>query len=124
MTPGMPLAIPPWHHCCGRALTLSSVYAPGQCDSSRGAPHGGTASSARRTPDMSPGCSLKRTHKIALEMVEHTGKGLPVVKHRWQVERTLAWLLHDRCHRRDDERLTVSSEAMVPMSMIRLFVTR
>ena len=39
-------------------------------------------------------------------------------------ERTLAWLLHDRRHRRDDERLTVSSEALVPMSMIRLFVTR
>jgi transposase len=68
--------------------------------------------------------SVQRTHTIALEVVEHTGKGLQVVKHRWKVERTLAWLLHDRRHRRDYERLTVSSEALVPMSMIRLFLTR
>jgi transposase len=36
---------------------------------------------------------LKQTHKSDLEVVEHTGKGFQVVKHRWKVERTMAWLL-------------------------------
>jgi len=31
---------------------------------------------------------LKRTHKVDLEVVEHTGKGFQVVKHRWKVERS------------------------------------
>ena len=44
---------------------------------------------------------LKRTHKVELEVVEHTGKGFQVVKHRWKVERTLAWLLNDRRRSRD-----------------------
>jgi putative transposase len=67
---------------------------------------------------------LKHTHKIDLEVVTHTGKGFQVVKHRWKVERTLAWLLNDRRHSRDYERLTVSSEAMVHISMIRLLLKR
>lgn len=67
---------------------------------------------------------LKRTHKIDLEVVEHTGKGFQVVKHRWKVERTLAWLLNDRRHSRDYERLTSSSEAMIQISMIRLLLKR
>ena len=29
---------------------------------------------------------LKRTHKVELDVVEHTGKGFQVVKHRWKVE--------------------------------------
>jgi len=36
-------------------------------------------------------CGLKRTHKVDLEVVEHTGKGLQVVPYRWVVERTFAW---------------------------------
>jgi putative transposase len=40
--------------------------------------------------------SLKQTHKMELEVVEHTGKGFQVVQHRWKVERTFAWLLNDR----------------------------
>jgi transposase len=67
---------------------------------------------------------FKHTHKMALEVVTHTGKGFQVVQHRWKVERTLAWLLNDRRHRRDYERLTVSSEAMVHISMIRLLLKR
>jgi len=67
---------------------------------------------------------LKHTHKSDLEVVTHTGKGFQVVKHRWKVERTLAWLLNDRRHSRDYERLTVSSEAMVHISMIRLLLKR
>ena len=31
---------------------------------------------------------LKQTYKVALEVVEHTGKGFQVVKHRWKVERS------------------------------------
>ena len=45
--------------------------------------------------------SLKQTHKIDVEVVERTGKGFEVVKQRWKVERTLAWRLNDRRHRRD-----------------------
>jgi transposase len=30
---------------------------------------------------------LKHTHKMDLEVVEHSGKGFQVVKHRWKVER-------------------------------------
>ena len=67
---------------------------------------------------------LKQTHKIDLEVVEHTGKGFQVVKHRWKVERTFAWLLNDRRHSRDYERLTASSEAMMQISMIRILLKR
>ena len=31
---------------------------------------------------------LKHTHKMDLEVVEHTGQGVQVVKHRWKVERS------------------------------------
>jgi transposase len=67
---------------------------------------------------------LKRTHKIDLEVVEHTGKGFQVVPYRWVVERTFAWLLNDRRHSRDYEVLTASSEAMIQISMIRLLLKR
>ena len=67
---------------------------------------------------------LKQTHKIDLEVVEHTGKGFQVVKHRWKVERTFAWLLHDRRHSRDYATLPASSDAMIQISMIRLLLKR
>lgn len=67
---------------------------------------------------------LKQPHKIDLEVVEHTGKGFQVVKHRWKVERTFGWLGNDRRHSRDDEVLTASSEAMIQISMIRLLLKR
>jgi len=67
---------------------------------------------------------LKRTHKIDLEVVEHTGKGFRVVPHRWVVERTFAWLLHYRRHRCDYEVLTANSEAMIQISMIHLLLKR
>jgi putative transposase len=31
---------------------------------------------------------LKQTHKIDLEVIEHTGKGFQVVKHRWKVDKS------------------------------------
>jgi putative transposase len=68
--------------------------------------------------------SRQQTPKIDLEVVEHAGKGFQVVKHRWQVERMLAWLLNDRRHSRDYEVLTANSVAMIQISMIRLLLKR
>lgn len=68
--------------------------------------------------------SLKQTHKMDLEVVERTGKGFVVIKQRWKVERTLAWLLNDRRHSRDYEVLTSNSEAMIQISMIRILLKR
>jgi putative transposase len=68
---------------------------------------------------------LKQTHKISLEATTHQeGKGFQVVPWRWAVERTFAWLLNDRRHSRDYERLTANSVAMIQISMIRLLVKR
>jgi putative transposase len=68
---------------------------------------------------------VKQTHKIDLEATPHTeGKGFPVVPWRWAVERTFAWLLNDRRHSRDYERLTAHSAAMIQISMIRLLLNR
>lgn len=67
---------------------------------------------------------LKKTHKIDVEVVERQGKGLQVEPQRWAVERTFAWLLNDRRHSRDDERLTINSAAMIQMRMIRLLLNR
>jgi transposase len=39
-------------------------------------------------------------------------------------QRTFAWLLNDRRHSRDYERLTVNSAAMIQVSMIRLLLKR
>jgi putative transposase len=68
--------------------------------------------------------SLKRTHKIDLEVVEHTGKGFQVVPYRWVVERTFTWLLNYRRHRCAYEVLTANSEAMIQSSMIHLLLKR
>ena len=70
------------------------------------------------------GGGLTQTHTIDMEVVEHTGKGFQVVKHRWKVERTFAWWLNDRRHRRAYEVLTTSSEAMIQISMMRLLRKR
>ena len=68
---------------------------------------------------------LKQTHKIDLEATTHQeGKGFQVVPWRWAVQRTFAWLLNDRRHSRDYERLTANSAAMIQISMIRLLLNR
>ena len=68
---------------------------------------------------------LKHTHKIDLEATTHKeGKGFQVIPWRWAVERTFAWLLNDRRHSRDYERLTANSAAMIQISMIRLLLNR
>lgn len=67
---------------------------------------------------------LKRTQKLDLEVTGNTGKGCQVLPWRWTVERTFAWLLNDRRHSRDYERLTTNSEALIQLSMIRLLLKR
>lgn len=68
---------------------------------------------------------LKQTHKIDLEATTHQeGKGFQVVPWRWAVERTFAWLLNNRRHSKDYERLTANSAAMIQISMIRLLLNR
>jgi transposase len=68
---------------------------------------------------------VKQTHTIDLEATTHKeGKGFHVIPWRWAVERTCAWLLNDRRHSRDSERLTANSAAMIQMSMIRLLLNR
>ncbi len=67
---------------------------------------------------------LKKTHKVRLEVVERQGQGFHVVKRRWVVERTFAWLFNCRRHSKDYEMLTRNSEAMIQISMIALLVRR
>jgi putative transposase len=68
---------------------------------------------------------LKATHKIDLESTTNQpGKGFQVIPWRWAVERTFSWLLNNRRHSRDYERLTVNSAAMIQISMIRLLLNR
>jgi putative transposase len=67
---------------------------------------------------------LKRTHKVRLEVVEREGQGFHLVKRRWVVERTLAWVFNYRRHSKDYEVLTDSSEAMIQISMIHVLLRR
>jgi transposase len=67
---------------------------------------------------------LQQTPEIELAVVEHTGQGFHVVKHRGKVERTCAWRLNDRRQSRDYEALTVNSEARVQISMMPLLLKR
>lgn len=53
-----------------------------------------------------------------------TVKGFQVIKWRWMVERTHAWLGRYRRHSRDYERRTDSSEAMLQVSMIHRMLNR
>jgi putative transposase len=51
-------------------------------------------------------------------------KTFEVIKWRWVVERTFAWIGRCRIHSRDYERLPSSSEALVQISMIGLMLRR
>ena len=51
-------------------------------------------------------------------------EGFRVIKWRWVVERTFAWLGRCRIHSRDYERQAISSEAQIQVSMIGLMLRR
>jgi putative transposase len=61
---------------------------------------------------------------IRLEVVKRTQPGFEVIKRRWVVERTIAWL--GRCRRlsKDYEGTTDSSEAWVKLAMVHLMARR
>ena len=67
---------------------------------------------------------LKKTHKIDLEVVAKQGGGFTLLKRRWVVERTFAWLMNFRRHARDYEALTRHSEALIQIAMIHLILKR
>ncbi len=51
-------------------------------------------------------------------------KGFQVLPRRWVVERTFAWIDHNRRMSKDYERLTETSEAFIYVAMSRLMVKR
>ena len=67
---------------------------------------------------------LAEHYQIDLEVVERTGPGFQVVKRRWVVERTFAWLLNFRRLSKDYEVLTRSSEAFIHLAMSYLLLKR
>jgi len=67
---------------------------------------------------------LKKTWKVVIEVVEKQGKGFNLVKRRWVVERTFAWLNNFRRHSKNYEVLTCNSEAIVMIAMIAILLRR
>jgi len=51
-------------------------------------------------------------------------KGFRVLPRRWVVERTFAWISHNRRMVKDYERLCATSEAFIYVAMTRLMVRR
>ena len=51
-------------------------------------------------------------------------QGFEVLPRRWVVERSLAWICHNRRMSKDYERLCATSEAFVYAAMTRLMVRR
>jgi putative transposase len=63
-------------------------------------------------------------HKIDLEVIAKPGKGFTLLKRRWVVERTFAWLLNFRRHAKDYEVLTRNSQALIHIAMVHLLLKR
>lgn len=61
---------------------------------------------------------------IRLEIVKRTGPGFQLLKRRWIVERTFAWLGRNRRLSKDYEETIASSEAFVKLAMIHLMARR
>ena len=51
-------------------------------------------------------------------------KGFVVLPRRWVVERTIAWIDHNRRMSKDYERLAATSEAFIYVAMSRLMLRR
>jgi transposase len=68
---------------------------------------------------------LKRHEEIELVIVSRPkGSGFVILKRRWVVERTFAWLLTNRRLSKDYERTVVSSEAVIKVAAIRHMLKR
>ena len=61
---------------------------------------------------------------IRLEIVKRNGPGFRLLKRRWVVERTFAWLGRNRRLSKDYEGTVESSEALVKLAMIHLMARR
>jgi putative transposase len=61
---------------------------------------------------------------IDLEIVKRDTEGFSVVKKRWIVERTFAWLVGNRRLRVDYEGYAATSAALIEMALIRLMMRR
>ena len=68
--------------------------------------------------------NLKKTWRIDLHVTAKDGKGFHVIKKRWVVERTFAWISNFRRHAKDYETLTQQSEAMIQISMMSILLRR
>lgn len=51
-------------------------------------------------------------------------RGFQILPRRWVVERTFAWISHNRRMSKDYERLAATSEAFIYIAMTRLMVRR
>jgi putative transposase len=69
---------------------------------------------------------LSRWCGWVLEIVRKLGeqKGFQLLRRRWIVERTFAWLNHYRRLSKDYEELAENSEAMIQIAMIQLMLHR
>ena len=70
------------------------------------------------------GANLKQTYKIRLDVREKPRPGFTLLKRRWVVERTFAWLGNYRIHAKDYEILTDNSQAFIHIVMIHLLLKR
>ena len=67
---------------------------------------------------------VRQTLGIQIEIVRKIARGFEVLPKRWIVERTFAWLNHDRRLSKDYERRTDSAEAMMHLGQIRRMLAR
>ncbi len=72
------------------------------------------------------GTDILEQYDIILEVVEKLPEqhGFVVLPRRWVVERTFAWISHNRRMSKDYERLCASGEAFVYAAMSRLMLRR
>jgi putative transposase len=56
--------------------------------------------------------------------LSHTSAGFEVIRRRWMVERTFAWICRNRRMSRDYEFLPETGEALIYVTMIRLMLKR
>ena len=67
---------------------------------------------------------IRKTLGIQIEILRKIAKQFEVLPKRWIVERTIAWLNHDRRLSKHYEQLTTSSESMIYIGMTRRMLAR